>query len=136
MKDKPGMIVGIIVAAVVLGTLSLYLLSVGNIGQDGLLSVVIVLILVAFVLFVLWDKIKCVKKGLPAEDERTKLVNYKAGYYGFIAALWGSFLGPMFFEIAFDHELEGGGVTTVVVLVSGFTFVVSYVILAARGDMK
>jgi len=119
MKDKIGIVVGIGIAAMVLVTLSLYVIFAGNIELNEITSIGIVLILVASAMYILWDRIKNVKKGLPAKDERLILTNYKAGYYAFIAAIWSAVFGPLFFEILFDYELPGSRVTAVVVLVSG-----------------
>ena len=136
MKDKIGVVVGIGIAVLVLATLSLYVISAGNIELSEITSIGIVLILVASAMYILWDRIKNVKKGLPAKDERLILTNYKAGYYAFIAAMWSAVFGPLFFEILFDYELPGSRVTAVVVLVSGFVFVTSYLYLSRKGDAK
>ena len=136
MKDKIGVVVGIGIAAMVLATLSLYVISAGNIELNEITLIGIVLILVTSAMYILWDRIKNVKKGLPAKDERLILTNYKAGYYAFIAAMWSAVFGPLFFEILFDYELPGSRVTAVVVLVSGFVFVTSYLYLSRKGDAK
>ena len=136
MKDKIGIVVGIGIAAAVLVTLYFFVQNVGNLGLNEILLIVIVLILVASAMYVLWDRIKNIRKGLPAKDERLILTNYKAGYYAFIAAMWSAVLGPVFFEILFDYELPGSRVTAVVVLVSGFVFVASYLYLVRKGDAK
>jgi len=133
MKDKIGIVVGIGIAAMVLVTLSLFVLNAGNLELNEIMPIGIVLILVAFAMYILWDRIKNVKKGLPAKDERLKLTNYKAGYYGFIAAIWSAVFAPLSFEILFDYELPGHLVTAVVVLVSGFVFAASYLYMYWKG---
>jgi len=47
-------------------------------------------------------------------------MNYKAGYYGFIVAIWSAVGAPLAADVLFGHELEGSHVTAVVVIVSGF----------------
>jgi len=133
MKDKIGIVLGIGIAAMVLVTLTLYIISAGNFELNEIIPIGIVLIVVALAIYVLWDRIKNVKKGLPAQDERLKLTNYKAGFYAFIAAIWSAVFGPLVIEILFDYELPGHLVTAVVVLVSGFVFVASYLYLARKG---
>ena len=133
MKDKIGIVVGIGIAAMVLVTLSLYVLNAGNIELTEISLIGIVLIVVALAIYVLWDRIKNVKKGLPAQDERLKLTSYKAGNYGFIAAIMSAVFGPIAIEILFEYELPGHLVTAVVVLVSGFVFVVSYLYMYWKG---
>ena len=133
MKDKKGILIGIGIAAAVLVTLSFYFLNAGNLELNEISLIGIVLILVAFALYILWDRIKNVKKGLPAQDERLKLTSYKAGYYGFIAAIWSAVFAPLAIEILFDYELPGHLVTAVVVLVSGFVFAASYLYMYWKG---
>jgi len=70
---------------------------------------------------------------LPASDERLKNVSYRAGYYGFIAAIWSAVFAPVLADTLLGHELEGHLVTAVVVIVSGFVFAVSYLYLAQKG---
>ncbi len=136
MKDKIGIVMGIVIAALVLATLSIYIISAGNIELSEITLVGIVVILVASASFILWDRLKNIRKGLPAKDERLIQINYKAGYYGFIAAIWSAVFGPLFIEILFDYELPGSRVSAVVVLVSGFVFVASYLYLSIKGDIK
>ena len=136
MKDKIGIVMGIGIAVLALLTLSLYVLFTGNIELSEITLVGIVVILVASASFILWDRLKNIRKGLPAKDERLILINYKAGYYGFIAALWSAVFPPLFIEILFDYELPGSRVSAVVVLVSGFVFIVSYLYLSIKGDIK
>jgi 4-hydroxybenzoate polyprenyltransferase len=133
MKDKKGILIGIGIAAAVLVTLFFFVLNAGNLELNEISLIGIVLILVAFAMYILWDRIKNVKKGLPAQDERLKLTNYKAGYYGFIAAIWSAVFAPLSFEILFDYELPGHLVTAVVVLVSGFVFAASYLYMYWKG---
>jgi len=133
MKDKIGIVLGIGIAAMVLVTLSLYVLNAGSIELKEISLIGVVLIIVALAVYVLWDRIKNVKKGLPAQDERLKLTSYKAGYYGFIAAIWSAVFAPLAIEILFDYELPGSRVTALVVLVSGFVFVASYLYMYWRG---
>lgn len=136
MKDKIGIVMGIGIAALVLATLSIYIISAGNIELSEITLVGIVVILVASASFILWDRLKNIRKGLPAKDERLIQINYKAGYYGFIAAIWSAVFGPLFIEILFDYELPGSRVAAVVVLVSGFVFITSYLYLSIKGDIK
>ena len=133
MKDIKEILIGIVVAAAVIVTLAFYVLNAGNIDLNVILLVGVALILVVFALYMLWDRIKNIKKGLPAKDERSKLTSYKAGYYGFIAAIWSAVFGPLFFEIVFDYELPGSRVSAVVVIVSALVFFASYLYMYWKG---
>jgi hypothetical protein len=134
MKDKIGIFLGIGIAIAVIVTLSFFAMNAGTIDVSEIAFMGIVLVLVVSVFYILWDRIKNVQKGLPAKDERVIMTSYKAGYYGFIAAIWSSVGGPLLSDIFFDHELEGHYVTAIVVLVSGIVFIASYLFLTQKGD--
>jgi membrane protease YdiL (CAAX protease family) len=129
MKGKKEIIVSIVVVAMVLLTLFFYLTGTGEIELNKILLVGMVLVLVGLAMYIIWDKIRNVQKGLPGKDERVISINYKAGYYGFIAAIWSAVLIPTIIDIIFGYELDGGAISAIVVLVSGFVFVVSYLYL-------
>jgi len=134
MKDIKEILVGIGIAVAVIVTLSFFVLNAGNIELDEIISIGIVLILVVSALYILWDRIKNVKRGLPAEDERLKLTNYKACSYGFIASIWSAVGAPLLSGILFDYEMPGHYVTAAVVLCGGLTFMVSFFYLAWKGE--
>ena len=134
MKDKIGIIAGIGIAAAVIVTISFFVINVESLGLDEIFPIIIVLILVASTLYILWDRIKNIKKGLPAQDERLKITNYKACYYGFIASIWSAVGAPLISGILFDYELPGHLVTAFVVLCGGLAFMISYLYLAWKGN--
>jgi len=133
MKGKKEIIVSTVVVAGVLLTLFFYLMSTGEIEFNQIVLVGIALILVGLAMYIIWDKIRNVQKGLPEKDERTISMSHKAGYYGFIAAIWSAVFSPVIIDIIFGYELNGGDVTAIVVLVSAFVFVVSYLYLYWKG---
>ena len=122
----------IIIVAVVL-TLFFYLAGAGDIEMEEIGMAGIVLIIVVFAIYIILDRIRNLKMGLPAKDEMEKKINWKAGYYGFIAAIWGAVFGPLVIDILFGYELEGSRVSALVVLVSGIVFAVSYLYLRRKG---
>jgi hypothetical protein len=134
MKDKLGVILGIGIATAVLVTLFFFLNNAGNIDLTEIISISIVLILVFSAFYILWDRIKNIRKGLPAQDERLKLTNYKACSYGFIASIWSAVGAPLISGILFDYEMPGNYVTAVVVLCGGLAFMISYLYLAWKGN--
>ena len=117
----------------VIATFGLYLMSAGNLEIEEILLMIIPIILVGSVAYIIYDRIKNMKAGLPVADERLKLIGYKAGNYGFIAAIWSAVGTPLLASILFDYELPGNYVTASVVLFSGLVFIVSYLYLASRG---
>ena len=136
MKDKIGIVIGSGIAVLVIVTIAFFVKYAGNIELSEIASIGVVLILVAFATFILWDRLKNINKGLPAADERLIQVNYKAGSYGFIAAIWSAVGSNLIAGIIWGIELEGNHVMAVVVLVSGFVFAASYLYLARKGDAK
>jgi divalent metal cation (Fe/Co/Zn/Cd) transporter len=136
MKDKLDIILGIGIATCVVGTLAFYVLNVKIIELDDIVSIGIALILVVSAVYILWDRVKNIKKGLPAQDERLKLTNYKACSYGFIASIWSSVFAPLISGIFFDYELPGHYVTAIVVLCGGLSFMISYLFLAWNGNLE
>jgi hypothetical protein len=134
MKEKIGVIIGAIITITVIITLAVWMMNITTFDLTNLGSFAIIIILVVTASYILWDRAKNIKKGLPAKDERLISINYKAGYYGFIAAIWSAVFGPVLIDIIYGYELEGHLVTALVVLVAGFTFIVSYLFLAWKGN--
>ena len=133
MKGKKEIIVATVVVAMVLLTLFFYLMGTNEIEFNQIILVGIVIVLVGLAMYIIWDQIRNVQKGLPGKDERVTSINYKAGYYGFIAAIWSAVLIPTIIDIIFGYELDGGAISAIVVLVSGFVFVLSYLYLYWKG---
>ncbi len=133
MKNKIELITGLSVLALVLISIAAYFFFAGTIGYSEIAFAGILVVIVLFAVFILWDKARNVSKGLPAKDERTAGINYKAGYYGFIAAIWTAVFAPTLTDIIFNQELESSIVSALVVIVSGFVFAISYLYLARKG---
>jgi FtsH-binding integral membrane protein len=124
---------GFIGATLVLITLAIYLTAVQNIRYGEIAILLVVVLIVIFALYFLLDKTRNVRKGLPAADERTKINSYKAGYYGFIAAIWSAVFTPIVVDILLNCEMEGSQVSGAVVIISGLVFVLSYLVLSRKG---
>ncbi len=133
MKDLKGIVLAILIGAAVLLTLFFYVIGTGEIELNEIILVGIVLILVGLAMFIVWDRLKNIQKGLPAKDERVISISHKAGYYGFIAAIWSAVLIPTMIDIIFGYEPDAGDISAIVVLVSGFVFVASYLYLYQKG---
>jgi len=134
MKDKIGIILGLLVTILVILTIAVYIMNIGTIELTELTTLAMVIILILAASYLIWDRAKNVRKGLPAKDERLININYKAGYYGFIAALFSPLVGQFVADIILGRELTGSQVTAVTVIVSGLVFVVSYLYLARKGN--
>ena len=134
MKEKMTIILSIGIVAAVLVTFGFFLANAGSIDLVEVLPIVIALILVLSASYILWDRIKNIRKGLPTQDERLKLINYKACSYGFIACIWSAVLSPLLSGILFDYEIPGRYVTAIVVLCGGVAFFISYIYLSLKGE--
>ncbi len=136
MKDKIRIAVGVGIVVAVVATLVIYMLSTGGQDPSVYLLVIIPIVLVLSASYIIWDRIKNMRAGLPHEDERSKRINYKAGYYGFIAAIWSALGSNTISVIMYDKDLRGGLVVASVVLVSGLVFVIAYLYLMMKGDVE
>ena len=133
MKHKFEIVFGIGIAVLVLVTLFFYALNAGDIELSEIFPIFIVIILIVSAFYILWDRIKNMRKGFPAQDERIKITNYKACSYGFIASIWSAVGAPLLSGILFDYELPGNYVTVIVVLCGGLAFMISYLYLVWKG---
>jgi hypothetical protein len=133
MKEKIGILIGLLVGISLLVTLAVWMINVGTIEYIELGSFAIIIVLVSLAMYIIWDRAKNIRKGLPSKDERLIAISYKAGYYGFIAAIWSAVFGPMLIDIIFGHELEGHLVTALVVFTSGIVFISAYIFLSTKG---
>ncbi|UCF09158.1 MAG: DUF2178 domain-containing protein [Thermoplasmata archaeon] len=136
MKDKIKIVAGIGVVVAVAATLIIYMLATGGQDPSAYLLITIPIVIVLSASYILWDRVKSMRAGLPQEDERSKKVNYKAGYYGFIAAIWSAVGSNTISVMLYDEDLRGGLVTASVVLVSGLTFVIAYLYFQYKGDVE
>ena len=134
MKDKLMIVVGAGIATLVLVTLAFYTQGKETIELFDIVSIAIIMIIVLTSTYLIYDRFKNLRAGLPAQDERLRLAGYKAGYHGFIAAIWSAVGSNMGYILLFDEELRGGLVVAAVVLVSGFVFMISYIYHARKGN--
>jgi hypothetical protein len=132
--QKIVIMLGIGITTLVVFTLAFYMLADPSIELFDIISIPIILIIVLTSSYIIYDRAKNIKKGLPAQDERLKLAAYKAGYYGFVAAIWSAVGSNMGSIILFDQDLRGGLVTAAVVLISGMVFMTSYFYFSRKGE--
>ncbi|MBN2014755.1 MAG: hypothetical protein JW778_06205 [Candidatus Altiarchaeota archaeon] len=128
MKEKTRLIIGAAVIVAVVGTLALYSVSDESIDLMELVGIVLVPMLLVFgAFFFLWRRAKSIRSGLPTEDEYSKKISYKAGYYSYLVSLYVALAG-MFFE------LEGHELGAAVIIIPAMVFMGSYLYLERRGD--
>ncbi len=121
------------IIVLVLTSLIAYIATMGAFNVEEIGAIAVIVGLVAFAAYTIWDRAKNTSKRLPTEDERIKNVTYKAGYYGFIAAIWSAVFTPIATNILFDAEMESNHVTASVVIIAAIVFAASYLYLARKG---
>lgn len=134
MKEKMTIVLGIGITTLVVLTFIYYILANPTIELFHIISIPIILIIILTSSYIIYDKMKNIKAGLPTKDERLKNAAYKAGYYGFIAAIWSAVGSNMLSIMLFDQELRGGLVVAAVVLISGIVFMASYLYFSRKGN--
>ena len=103
------------------------------IASMGILALIIMI-----GILLLWKTIKEKKSGFPLADERTRKLNWKAGYcamfigqYFILAYMWVTFLGKEFFSWP---EVEAGYPLIAAILVSSVSFVLLRWLLGRKGE--
>lgn len=134
MKEKLTAVTGMGIAVLVILTLVFYLYAKETMELFDVVSVLIIAILTVAAIYLIVDRVKNIRAGLPAQDERLKQIGYKAGYYGFIAAIWSAVGSNLGYNILFDRELRGGMVVAAVVFGAGLVFMISFLYLARKGN--
>lgn len=134
MKEKMTIVLGIGVTTLVVFTFAYYVLANPGIELFDMITIPILAIIILTTSYIIYDKWKNIKAGLPTQDERLKQAAYKAGYYGFIAAIWSAVGSNMSSIMLFDEELRGGLVVAAVVLISGIVFMMSYFYFSRKGE--
>jgi uncharacterized membrane protein YkvI len=103
------------------------------IPSGGILALIILI-----GILVIWKALKDKKSGEPIADERTKKLNWKAGYYSMfmgqyfiLAYLWVSLIGREFFGMP---EIEAGYPMIAALLVPALSFLVLRGYLGRKGE--
>ncbi len=90
MKDKVRLALVTVVAAAVVVTMVLFSLTIGLKGRtlEAFAPLITAVVLAVGIIWILGREREKIKKGLPMEDERSKRVKERAGFYAFIAGVW------------------------------------------------
>lgn len=129
MKEKTRLVIGAVVLLAVVSTLALYVSSDKSIDLIELVGIILVpLILVFGAAYILWRKAESMKSGLPMEDEFSKKVSYRAGYYAYMVSIYVA-LAVMFLELPVNQA------GAIVILIPAIVFMGSYIILERKGDV-
>jgi hypothetical protein len=101
-------------------------------------SIGILALLILIPALLLWKILKDKKAGFPLADERTRKLNWKAGYYSMfigqyfiLAYMWVAFVGREFFGMP---EIEAGYPMIAALLVPSVSFLVLRWYLGRKGE--
>jgi hypothetical protein len=103
-----------------------------------IVSIGILALLILIPTLVLWKTLKDKKAGFPLADERTRKLNWKAGYcamfigqYFILAYVWITFIGREFFGMP---EIEAGYPMIAALLASALSFLVLRWLFGRKGE--
>jgi hypothetical protein len=124
--------------SVVLGLVA-YLYAAQPINYGELAVMGTVLVIVAFAVIIVLRKFRSMRAGLPSEDEMSRRITHKSGYYAFIASIWTT-LGLSWADILWREDFGGAGfgvseLAAGVILITGLVFVLSFLYLSRSGNV-
>ncbi len=139
-EDRLKIISGVALAVMVIAGLVVYLMMgvPPDLSEITLSLTVVIVVVLAFV--VINKRFKAYKAGLPAEDEMSKKIFQKAGYYSWFfaiyAALISRFIGEEVAERTGDWSIVGTYMTVAVILGSALFFFVLYFWFSRKGNVE
>jgi uncharacterized membrane protein YidH (DUF202 family) len=129
MNDKMRITIGLLVVGSVIATLSLYMATDKSIDLMELACIIIVPLMLVFgAFYMFWRKAKSMRSGLPMEDEFSKKVNYRAGYYAYMVSIYVA-LAVMYLELPVNQA------GAIVILVPAVVFMSSHIYLERKGEV-
>ena len=137
MEDRQKFLIGIGVACGVLVVLLIvYFVSESFKVTSLVFSVVNVFVIVLCAILLIRDRQQARKKGLPIEDEMSKKITYKAGYYSWVVSMC-SIIGIMLMNIAVEetssYHIDIDRTLPFLVIVPGMAFVFLQLNFKTRG---
>jgi peptidoglycan/LPS O-acetylase OafA/YrhL len=135
-NEKMKVMVGLSIAGIAM--LGLALFTMGGVASfSEIVFVVLTIILVIGVTAIIINKSKEVKKGLPAEDELSKKISWRAGAYSYFATIWIAIAIMWYNTLGVDklglYELSTVEIVGVIVLVSGVIYISLAMLFNRRG---
>ena len=126
MKKNQFLMISIFISLLIIIGIVLFAMDGAPAFQGLNLLLIIFIVLIAIIsLIIAYKKYKEVKEGQPAEDEMSKLLKYKAGYYAFLASMYLWLFIFLFREKFDDVELMLGGGILMSALIS---FIAKYLV--------
>ena len=128
---------------VIIGLITLALFALGsvltrkiNLGSEQILMLLVLVLLICSA-FLTFTRLKGHKKGMPVEDEMTKRIAHRSGFYAWLIAVWTSVI-LMWYNIFADKnnltQLTTEQITGFVVLLPAICFFAFYFYFHKKGD--
>ena len=133
MNDKFKIVLGFFILAMVIATILMWVLN-AEMNLFLLATMGIITVIIVLAAWILLRKATAIKAGLPAEDELSKKVTHKAGYYAYVASMW-VLIGAMLGNMLLPEPLQSEHVIPAVVLISGAVFVLSAWRFMTKGNV-
>jgi len=131
-KGKMGTIMDVLISLAVIITMGIYI-SVARFDIGSMSTIFILLILVGLATFVVTGRAKSIKRGLPAQDEMSKRMMQKAGYYTWLVTIYLA-LGIPYVSEMIGIEVIGRHVSAIIISGSALLFFGFYFWFSRRGD--
>jgi hypothetical protein len=137
MQDKGRIIMIGVLILVLIGAI-FYIAAPQNLELWDFFTIVLIVLIAIGTIYIIWDRTKNLKAGLPADDERGKVIHWKAGAYTYYATIWIA-VGAMWYNIFFADnmgypELSTEGLVGVIVLLSGVVWFTLNFYLMRKGE--
>ena len=138
-EDRNKIVTGLAAVVMVVMGIGVYFSSGGPPTLHEMMLTLVVLVVVALALVMFWKRFRAYKTGLPAEDEMSRKIFQKAGYYSWMfaiyAALFSRFAGEAVAERTGDWSIVGTYMTVAVILGSALFFFVMYFWFSRKGNV-
>lgn len=139
MSDRTKIGIGFGVTGIAILGLVMFALGGGAMDLTEMVFILLTLVLVAGVTYIMISKSKAVKKGLPAEDELSKKVSWKAGAYAYYATIWIAIAIMWYNTLGVDKfgvpELDTIQIIGLIVLLSGVIYIGLALLFNKKGNI-
>lgn len=135
--DRMKIISGFVAAAMVILGLGAYFLSAGSLDFSETMLFPIIIFIVFLAIYLMIKRTKAYKAGLPFEDELARKVQWKAGYYTFLATIYVA-LGTAWYADALEEAgtpLPARYAAYIIMLASVIVYFTFYLYLNRKGDV-
>ena len=136
-NDRTKLKIGFSVAGIAVLGMALFAMGGSVAKPTEVIFVALTVVLVIGTIVIMMNKSKAVKKGLPADDELSKKISFKAGAYSYFSTIWIAIAIMWYNTLGVDefglYELSTVEIVGIIVLVSGIIFIGLSLLFNRRG---